>query len=358
MRPDAYDNDAFPSGGSQVNPRNPIVREHSTYMTDREAEALCQLFADGLSSGIGYARILDFMERRGLDKKMIARLRYAILERGDQLGEAFARIGLLDPPARKLILVAEAQGGLPETFRMQARVYEQRYKRKLKVVYGLVEVAILTCLGAIVFPQVFINGLSAPGEQVWAVITRTLTIAFIQSGLFLSVAGLLAYGWLNLPVEFGPRRISRNIWFRIPVFSEPARLYSVANFCRYMRQSIASGMDIFRSLELAAEASDSPFIMRRSAGALDALEQGMSLDRAMATIKDLPDEVVEHVAIGEETGNLEERLAFLTERYDELSMESFARSISVGVYLVRALVIVVIIGSALWVVSTSLEMPL
>ena len=127
MSYDPHDYDASISRAVQVGPQE-IRRETSTYMTDRDAEKMCTLFADGLDAGVGYARILDFMDRQKLDPKLIARLRHAVLETGDRLGEAFARFGILDGPSRKLILVAEEQGTLPQTFKENRGLYDWRMR--------------------------------------------------------------------------------------------------------------------------------------------------------------------------------------------------------------------------------------
>ncbi|MFB6351465.1 MAG: type II secretion system F family protein, partial [Bradymonadaceae bacterium] len=128
----------------------PVVRESRTYMTDPQAETLCQVFSEGLRSGVGYARIFEMLERNGLEAQTIDRMREAVLDRGDKLGEAFARHGILDPTARKLVLVAERQGTLPETFDHLGKSYGLRHDRKREFVFSMVEPMILVTLGGIV----------------------------------------------------------------------------------------------------------------------------------------------------------------------------------------------------------------
>ncbi len=346
--------DASGMNDSQGLYSKPIVREYSTYITDQDASKMCQLFADGLETGAGYARIFDFMERQKLDAKMVARLRYAVLDQGDQLGEAFARLGLLDAPARKLVLVAEEQAALPQTFKQLGRIYSHRLKQKKRVFFGMVEVFILVLLGGIIFPSVFIAGMQADAKEVKGAIMEALYIGALQSLTAASIVGILFYVWINLPVEFSARSAIRGIWIRLPIISTASRLSSVSTFCRYFKQSLTSGLDMYRSVELAAEAADSPFIYGRTAQALDAIEAGYPLDSAMGTIPGLPEEVCQHIGIGEETGRLEERLEYLTEKYDELSVEAFDRTIAAVVYLARITLIVVIIGGALYLASSSM----
>lgn len=350
--------DASGMDESQGSYDKPVVREYSTYITDSDAAKMCQLFADGLETGAGYARIFDFMERQKLDGKMITRLRYAVLDQGDRLGEAFARLGLLDAPARKLVLVAEEQAALPSTFKQLGRIYNDRLKRKKHVFFGLLEVFILVCLGGIMFPTVFLAGMNAPAKGVVDAIFAALITGALQSLIALSAIGILFYIWMNLPVEFSMRSAVRGIWIRIPLASTASRLASVATFCRYFRQSLTSGLDIYRSIDLAAEAADSPFIMGRTDQALDAIEAGYPLDSALGTIPGLPEEACQHIGIGEETGRLEERLLFLSEKYDEQAKEAFDQTIQAVVYITRILLIILIVGGALMLSAGSMQFML
>jgi len=328
--------------------RPAVVRELSTYMTDADSEKFCRLFADGLRSGIGYAKIFDFMERQKLDPKMTARLRIALLEYGDKLGEAFARFGLLDAPARKLVLVSEEQGALPDTFRAQARVYGDRLKRKKRVAYGMVEPAIVFCLGVFVFQNVLAGMVDMAVGDFWHGLKMIGLKSVLQSTIFFIFFGGIVYVWLNLPTESSFREAAGRIWFRIPFVSNATRLQATANLAQFFRQSIRSGMDVFQCVELAAEASNSPWYMESIDKVHGALEAGYPLDIAFRQFKALPDEFSDYVGIGEETGRLDENLLFLFERYDELAKEAFERSLVFTVYLFRIGFIVAIIVGAIF----------
>ncbi len=344
--------DAPPPHGSQgMASDGAVIREMSTYMTDRDAEKVCQLFADGLSSGVGYSRIFDFMDRQRIDSKMTQRLRIAVLEYGDKLGEAFARFGVLDAPMRKLVLVAEEQGALPETFAGQAKLYAARYKRKKQVIIGVVEPCIMVCLALFGFRGVFGGLIEMFQNDMGPILWRIGLKALIQSVIFFMFFGGFAYTWMNLPVDSAFREATGRIWYRLPVVSKPMRLQAVANFARYLRQSLRSGMDVFRSVELAAEASNSPWFMGTINKARDVLEAGYPLEQALRQLKGLPDEFTDYVGIGEETGRLEENLVFLADRYDVQATEAFELLLRAFIYVVRmSFIVVVMVGAVFSVV--------
>ncbi|WP_162687362.1 type II secretion system F family protein [Bradymonas sediminis] len=322
-----------------------VVREGSTYLSDPEAEQLCQTFADGLESGIGYSRILDILSRQSFNRKTIDRLREALLERGDVLAAAFARYGVLDPSARKLILVADEQGVLPETFSQLSVIYGKRYKRKREFVMAMVEPLILVALGVIVFGNLMGEGFveMALSANVVEQITDIAIKSLIQSAILALVCGFLSYVWLNLPVDFAPRDLFARIWLRMPVVSEPGRLSALSLFCRYLQQSIAGGMTVYQGLELASEASNHPGILKSAPAAQRMIEDGHTLAEALYVIRALPAEVLENIDIGEASGRLDERLEYLADRFEQKSVEAFKTRMQAYSSLTRYAVIILVV---------------
>ena len=312
-------------------------------MTDLDAEKMCTLFADGLSAGIGYSRILDFMERQKLDARLIDRLRLSVLEHGDQLGDAFTRYGVLDEPSRKLILVAEEQGTLPQTFKEQAQFFGRRYERRKKGVYAMVYPVIIICLGVFVFAQNIGQIMEVTfAHDTWARVKDMGIRSVIQSAIFVMVSALSGYGFLNMPVDSSIRALAGRLWFAVPFFSGAARAQSVANFCRYLQQSVNAGMDVYRSIDLAAEASGHPSFIACAPRAMHLLEEGYPLDAAFRELKGMPEEVLDYVGIGEETGRLDEQLKFLTGRYDKIAEEVSERT---RTYFTNMVIFTVIVGT-------------
>lgn len=325
----------------------PVVRESSTYLTDSEAASVCTLFGDGLESGMSYARIVDMLERQGYENKIVQRLRKSLMEEGNMLGEAFARFGILDATSRKLIYVSEQQGKLPETFKDLSRFYENRHRRRRRLVLSFVEPAILIMLGLILARNIFtadIEELTA-STAIFENLQPLLIKSLIESAIFSALSFLAGLVYLNLPVDFPLRDRVHRAWLLMPLatFNEASRLNSVAVFCRYSEQSISSGLTVHRALALAAEASNNPRIDGRIAIAQRAIEEGRTLAAGLYEMGTLPNEVIEYIDIGEEAGRLEERLEELADRFDERAAEAFENGMKAFIYVMRTLVIITVI---------------
>ena len=340
-----------------TNESKPIARESSTYLTDSEAATFCTVFGDGLESGMSYARIVDMLERQKYDNKLIGRLRQAILDDGNMLGEALARFGLLDATARKLILAAEQQGKLPSTFKDLGAHYDRRHKRRKKLISAFVEPCILFAVGFILARNLIGGGIEAVAEFT-NIIEELKPIALqslLEMGIFGSVVGLAAFAYINLPVEMGLRNLSHRLWLSLaPGFvSQASRLQAIATFCRYTEQSLASGLTVHHSLALAAEASNSPKIERRIEKARKCIEEGMTLADSLRQSRALPPEVIDYIDVGEEAGRLEERFQELTARYEEKADEAFKKARSAFIYTMRMLIVIGVIVSLMLTIGTS-----
>lgn len=315
------------SEASEATFAKPLVKESSTFMTDSEAEKMCKLFADGLEAGIGYDRIFEFMSRQGLGDGMIAKLRLAVIEYGDQLGEAFTRLGLLDAVSRKMILVAEEQGELVPTFREQGRNFAARDRRRKNFAYAFAPSVALLGFTLILLQLIIVmmNGITE--GSTWDIIEPALITGGIQGLTAIAIIVTILWGWLQVPVDLAIRDTSIRFFLLFPLISKPIKYRSVANFCRYLRQSVRAGMDMSRSIELAGEASNNPRISSYISPSIEAIEAGYSLEQSLSVMKGLDRETLDYIAIGEETGKLEENLAFLAGKFDKLADDNFERLI-------------------------------
>jgi type IV pilus assembly protein PilC len=343
--------------------REAIIRESSTYMTDPQAQKFCEVFTEGLDSGIGYARILTFLERKGFEAGIISKLHRALLEDGMQLGAALARHGILDAAARKLVLVAEDQGTLPQAFRTQIPVYRNRYERKTHIVYSFVEPGILAFLAFFVLVPIIFNIkniFESDGEgmiAVLAVAAKYVLPPFMVGLIFVGIAILAGWAWLNTPVEFGLREVAMRFWMRIPGLSEPSRLYAVSLFTRYLGASITGGMNIFDSVYLAAEASNDPRMLDAIDLVLASVEDGVNLHQSLSLIKALPDDALDYIGLGEETGRMSDQLENCANVFEKRAKEMFDRYMNAFTYALRLALIVVVLIAAFYAMSTSL-MPM
>lgn len=332
-----------------MNAQEPSVhRESSTYMTDQQAAQFCEVFAQGLETGLSYARILKFLERKGLGAKLVGDLRAALLEDGLRLSEAFARYGILDSSARKLIFVAEDQGTLPKVFTQQIEVYRERYERKKTILSSLAEPSLIFLLGVGFLLPIISNAFSIlEASNKFFKALGYIAIPLIISLVLLSVVGALSYSWLKAPVDSGTRNVVGSIWMKLPLVSHANRLYAQSTMCRYLALSIQSGMNIFDSVALSIEASNDARLYAYSDRVLDAIERGDTLEDALSIVPILDETVLDYLGIGEETGRMSNMLLEASNLLKKQSDEIFANQMKAFVFFFRLVLIFSVLISAM-----------
>lgn len=347
--------------GSSVDPGDPkeVTRESGTYMTDPRAEKFCQTFTEGLESGIGYARIFSLLERNGFSSSTVGKLRQAVLEEGNKLAEAFTRFGILDETARTLVEVAEQQGTLPATFEQLADIYGDRYGRKKDIAYALAEPVILISLTILLLNLILGGNLQEMAlSSNWSALAWKIGLtSLVQSGTFVLTTVTALFAWLHLPVDFSVRDFFTRLWLRVPLLSRARRRFSIALFCRYLYRSISSGMDVYSSLELAAKATNYPKLINQVNRARKHIKGGQGLAESLFEADALPDDVIEYVEIGEESGRLEYQLRMLANRYEERADDLFRRQMKVAIWLLRYGIVIVVIVAA-FVSILSMDLPI
>ena len=327
---------------------NPQAPVSATHMTDLQAAQLCEVFAQGLDSGLNYARIMSFLERKGLGGPIASNLNRALLEDGLRISEAFARHGILDPTARKLIYVAEDQGTLPDVFKSQVPIYQLRHDRKARVLAAFAEPALIF-LGGVGFLMPILTNLNRIRQASSPILAATgyMVTPLLVCFVVLSGFGALSYGWLKSPVDSSSRRALSSIWVRLPLVSRPSRLYAQAMFCRYLGLSIKSGMNIFDSIALSMEASNDARFLPYIPKVCAAIEDGLTLEDSLRIIPFIHPDVMDYVGLGEETGRMSDMLMEGATRMEQVANEMSQQLMGAFLFVFRLVLIFTVLGFAL-----------
>ncbi len=104
---------------------------------------------------------------------------------------------------------------------------------------------------------------------------------------------------------------------KIPVFGDLILKSSIANFARTLSSMISSGINILKAMEIAAETSNNKIIQNEILKVKNQVERGVSLAVALSRSKMFPPMLINMVAIGEDSGNLDEMLGKVAEFYEE-----------------------------------------
>lgn len=262
----------------------------------------------------------------------------ADLESGRELAGALARHPhVFSALYVSMVRVGESSGRLEEAFERIHRYLEteketvERIKTAVRYptfVVVAITVAVMVLMTWVIptFAQVFER---FDAELPWA--TRMLIgiSGFFAAWWWLLIAAAVA-GWFALRAWRRTER-GRTEWDRrkltVPVVGDILLRASLARFARAFSMASRSGVPILEALHVVASAVDNAWISRRIVDMREGIERGESLSRTAHRAGVFTPLVVQMLAVGDETGRLEQIVDDVADYY-EREVEYDVRNLS------------------------------
>ena len=128
------------------------------------------------------------------------------------------------------------------------------------------------------------------------------------------------------------------------------RSLSTARFCRILGTLLHNGVPILNSLRIAKDASGNQVLAQAINTAADAVQDGKSLAGPLGASREFSDEIIEMIAVGEESNNLEQVLIDISENLERRTY----RQLELGVRFLEPVMLMMIAGVILFVVAALL----
>jgi len=227
------------------------------------------------------------------------------------------------------LVASGEQSGALETIYGRIATYKEKseaLKSKIKKamtypIAVLVIAAIVTSILLIFVVPVFKDIFASFGAELPAFTLLVLAISeFMQAYWYLGLAGIFAGLFLF-------KRAHRNsltfrdkvdvLILKIPVIGELLNKAAVARYARTLSTTFAAGVPLPDALNSAAGASGNAIYRDAILEVRDEVISGMQMNLAMRSCQIFPDMVIQMVAIGEESGAVDDMLAKVANVYEQ-----------------------------------------
>jgi general secretion pathway protein F/type IV pilus assembly protein PilC len=314
-----------------------------------------------LGSGVPLLRSLDLLREQTPHKNLAVVLEdvHARVQEGATLADAMARHPRAFGELATSIVRAGGEGGFLEgALDRLAKFTEQQDELKSRVVGALAYPTILFVLGTVVvnvliiffvpkFERLFTR-LRERGELP-AVTDWLLWLSNVmQTYGIIIAAGIVIAGFIirsRLQTEEG-RVLLDKLRLKVPIVSGIYLSMAVSRFCRVLGTLLTGGVPIVRSLEISADSTGNRVLSTAIRGAAENISAGESLATPLAACGHFPADVVEMIAVGEQSNNLETVLPHIA---DTLERDTWRR-LDLFVRLLEPLMLVLLAGVVLIVV--------
>ena len=296
---------------------------------------MCSQFAIILNAGIPIARTVHLIAEKTSDKplkKMLLKVGEDV-EAGRSVAASFAERGekLLPPTFVETIAAGEQSGNLDKAFQTVHEHFDKQAKMAAKVrsamAYPLfvlfIAVAVVAVLMIKVVPT-FTAIFDSMGGELPGVTKALIAISnfFIHYWMILVaiIAAVVIFYKVYGNTEEGRMNFAKWI-LKVPILGNIQELNAASEFANTMTTMLASGLPMTRAISITAKTMSNYFMSTETGKLAVKLEEGRGLGQSMREANFMPDILVDMVAVGEETGEMEKTLNTIAKYYDaELDM--------------------------------------
>jgi type IV pilus assembly protein PilC len=296
----------------------------------RDIVIFTRQFSTMINSGLPLVQALDILAKQ-TENKVLAEVTRAVVfdvESGNTVADALGKHPKAFSELYVNMVAAGEAGGILDTILMRLATFMEKNDalvRKVKgamiypgVIMGVAGIAIAVLLIFVipVFENMFASvGLALPlptrvvigmskflNSYWWAVIAAGVAGSYAFKGYYASPNGKLAIDKAML---------------KFPVLGDVLRKSAVSRFTRTLGTLISSGVSILDGLEITAKTAGNRVISDAIMASRASIAGGDTIAAPLQKSQVFPPMVISMIAVGEQTGGLDEMLSKIADFYDE-----------------------------------------
>ncbi len=291
---------------------------------------MCSQFSTIIGAGVPISRCVQLIAAKISDKnlhKMLLKVASDV-EAGRSLSASFSERGgdFLPPEFTETISAGEQSGNLEKSFRTVYEHFDKQIKTAGKVrsamAYPLFVLAIAVIVVVILMVKVvpsLTSVFDSYGADLPGITKALIAVSNFFAKYWLLMAVIIIAVIIGLKIygrsESGRLKLAK-LKLRLPILGNIAELNSASEFSNTLTMMLSSGLPLTKAISITARTLTN-YHMSTEVGKLTArLEEGLSLGKSMREAGFMPDILVDMVAVGEETGELESTLKTAATYYD------------------------------------------
>jgi len=292
-----------------------------------------RLFATMIDAGLPLVQCLEILGNQQTNRAFAAVLRdiKASVEGGSTFSDALRRHPkVFDELFTNLVQAGEV-GGILDTIMNRLSIYLEKRQKLIRQVRGalvypsvviVIAMVVMTVLLTFVIPA-FENMFKDFGGGKEALPKLTQIIVAVSHG-FVSYLPFIIVAVLIAAVAFvytyrtpGGKRYFHSTLLKLPILGLVLRKIAVARFTRTLGTLLQSGVPILDALEICARTAGNVIIEEGVMHVRKSISEGKNMAEPLMEARVFPDMVVQMIAVGEQTGALDQMLNKIADFYEE-----------------------------------------
>lgn len=295
----------------------------------KDLAILCWQFATMINAGMSLITALNTMIEQTDHPKLKAALSDILqkVQEGEGLSQAMTDHPNIFPTLMiNMVEAGEVGGVLDEVLSRLSNHYEKEYKMNEKVksamTYPIVVLGMAVLVVAFILTFVlptFITMFEGMKAELPLPTRILLAISGFMQNYWFILAGLAILSLFSLTYAYKQPKYRIFIdpfMLQIPVLGILTKKVAIARFSRTFGTLLRGGVPIISALEVVKKTTDNMVIMNSLANAQTSIREGLGLATPLGTSKIFTPMVIQMVAVGEETGELDKMLDKIADFYE------------------------------------------
>ena len=300
-------------------------------MKTRDIVIFTRQFATMINAGLPLVQSLDILAAQ-TENKALAEVTRAVVydvESGNTLADAFRKHPKAFTELYVNMVAAGEAGGILDTILLRLATFLEKNDALVRKVKG-----------AMVYPGVIIGVAAIAITVLLIFVIPTFQNMFASANLELPLPTRVVIGMSQLPdrllvghrcrhrrvIVFAIRSYyahrrrpapDRRLLLRAPVLGDVLRKSAVSRFTRTLGTLVSSGVSILEGLEITAKTAGNQVVHDAVMESRQSIAGGETIAAPLEKSKVFPPMVISMIAVGEQTGGLDEMLSKIADFYDE-----------------------------------------
>src|SRR5450759_45396 len=283
-----------------------------------------------INSGLPLVQALDILSKQSESPALAAVTRQVVfdVESGHTVADALAKHPKAFSDLYVNMVAAGEAGGILDTILMRLATFMEKNDALVRKVKGAMiypGVIMSVAGGAILILLIFVipvfqNMFDSVGLALPLPTRVVVGMSKFLTGYWWAVFGILGGAYFGIKKWYktpdGKLRLDR-LMLQAPILGDVLRKSAVSRFTRTLGTLISSGVSILDGLEITAKTAGNRVISDAIMASRASIAGGDTISTPLARSKVSPPMVISMIAVGEQTGGLDEMLSKIADFYDE-----------------------------------------
>jgi len=296
----------------------------------RDVVIFTRQFSTMINSGLPLVQALTILAEQ-TDNKALAEVTRKVVfdvESGNTVADALSKHPRAFTNLYVNMVAAGEAGGILDTILMRLATFLEKNDALVRKVKGamiyptvIMSVAAIAVVVLLIFVIPVFATMFASGGMALPLPTRIVIGAsgFLKAYWWVIGAAIIggSYSFKKYYATSNGKLVIDRIMLRMPVLGDVLRKSAVSRFTRTLGTLISSGVSILEGLEITAKTAGNRVIQDAIMQSRSSIAGGDTIAQPLQKSKVFPPMVISMIAVGEQTGGLDEMLSKIADFYDE-----------------------------------------